>query len=127
MIDKTAAENETLRLIRGGDTGVSQSTAAYGNRLEAIKILTRALFRELESLDEGSARQVTGDISLYDEVHRFEAELIRSALISTGGRQRRAARLLKMSISTLNSKIKRYKLDSDEAIKASSTLRLKTS
>jgi DNA-binding NtrC family response regulator len=126
MIDKTAAENETLRLVQGGDTSVSQSTAAYSNKFEAIKILTRALFRELESLDEGSAQQVTGDISLYDEVHRFEAELIRSALISTGGRQRRAARLLKMSIGSLNSKIKRYKLDADEAIKASSNLRLKT-
>lgn len=126
MIDKTAAENETLRLIRGGDKSVSQSTASYSNKLEAIKILTRALFRELEFLDEGSAQQVTGDISLYDEVHRFEAELIRSALISTGGRQRRAARLLKMSISTLNAKIKRYKLDSDEALNVSSNLRLKT-
>ena len=125
-MDKTTAENETLRLIRGGDTGVSQPTTAHRHKLEVMKILTRALFRELEALEEKSAQQVTGDISLYDEVHRFEAELIRSALISTGGRQRRAARLLKMSVGSLNSKIKRYKLDSDEEIKASSNLRLKT-
>ena len=126
MIDKTTAEKETLRLLRGGDTGSSQPAAAYRNKLEALKVLARALFRELEALDEGSAQQVTGNISLYDEVHRFEAELIRSALISTGGRQRRAARLLKTSVSSLNSKIKRYKLNSDESLKASSNLRLKT-
>jgi DNA-binding NtrC family response regulator len=49
-------------------------------------------------------------LDLQAEVHRFEAELIRSALVSTQGRQRRAARLLGMKVTTLNTKIKRYKI-----------------
>ena len=41
-------------------------------------------------------------------------ELIRSALIHTGGRQRPAARLLRTKVTTLNTKIKRYKIDIPE-------------
>jgi transcriptional regulator with GAF, ATPase, and Fis domain len=48
---------------------------------------------------------------LQAEVRRFEAELIRSALIETGGRQRQAARLLGTKVTTLNTKIKRYKIE----------------
>ena len=47
---------------------------------------------------------------LQSEVQHFEAELIRSALIMTGGRQRRAAKLLGMKVTTLHSKIRRYGL-----------------
>jgi len=49
-------------------------------------------------------------LDLQAEVHRFEAELIRSALARTQGRQRRAARLLGMKVTTLNAKIRRYKI-----------------
>lgn len=49
-------------------------------------------------------------ISFYDEVSRFEVELIRRALEITGGHQSRAARLLGMNNTTLNSKIKSYNI-----------------
>jgi DNA-binding NtrC family response regulator len=49
-------------------------------------------------------------ISFYDEVSRFEVELIRRALELTGGHQSRAARLLGMNNTTLNSKIKSYNI-----------------
>jgi DNA-binding NtrC family response regulator len=39
-------------------------------------------------------------------VRRFEIDLIRRALEQTGGHQSRAARLLGMNATTLNSKIK---------------------
>lgn len=58
-----------------------------------------------------------------DEVHRYEAGLIRCALIRTGGRQRRAARLLKMKVTTLNAKIKRYHLDADEMLNVAASFR----
>ncbi len=49
-------------------------------------------------------------ISFYDEVSRFEIELIRRALDLTGGHQSKAAKLLGMNNTTLNSKIKVYNI-----------------
>jgi DNA-binding NtrC family response regulator len=64
-----------------------------------------------------SAEGSSGDIDIsrgvnfYDEVKRFEIDLIRRALDQTGGHQSRAARLLGLNATTLNSKIKSYNLD----------------
>jgi DNA-binding NtrC family response regulator len=49
-------------------------------------------------------------IDFYDEVRRFEVDLIRRALEQTDGHQSRAARLLGMNATTLNSKIKTYNI-----------------
>lgn len=49
-------------------------------------------------------------VNFYDEVKRFEIDLIRRALDQTGGHQSRAARLLGLNATTLNSKIKTYNL-----------------
>jgi DNA-binding NtrC family response regulator len=49
-------------------------------------------------------------VSFYDEVKRFEIDLILRALDQTGGHQSRAARLLGLNATTLNSKIKAYRL-----------------
>ncbi len=50
-------------------------------------------------------------VNFYDEVRRFEIDLIRRALEQTGGHQSRAARLLGMNATTLNSKIKTYNIN----------------
>ena len=49
-------------------------------------------------------------VNFYDEVKRFEVDLIRRALDQTGGHQSRAARLLGLNATTLNSKIKSYNI-----------------
>lgn len=49
-------------------------------------------------------------VNFYDEVKRFEIDLILRALEQTGGHQSRAARLLGLNATTLNSKIKTHKL-----------------
>ncbi len=51
-------------------------------------------------------------VNFYDEVKRFEIDLIRRALDQTGGHQSRAARLLGLNATTLNSKIKSYNIHS---------------
>lgn len=56
------------------------------------------------------AIDVKRGINFYDEVRRFEIEIIRRALEQTGGHQSRAARLLGMNATTLNSKIKTYNI-----------------
>jgi DNA-binding NtrC family response regulator len=50
-------------------------------------------------------------VNFYDEVRRFEVDLIRRALEQTSGHQSRAARLLGMNATTLNSKIKTYNIN----------------
>ena len=54
---------------------------------------------------------ISRGVNFYDEVKRFEIDLIRRALDQTGGHQSRAARLLGLNATTLNSKIKTYNLD----------------
>ena len=78
------------------------------SRINSLKVLVLTLLREVESLESQAAKETTTDLNLETEVRRFEAELIRSALLRTGGRQRRAARLLGMKVTTLNTKIRRY-------------------
>jgi transcriptional regulator with GAF, ATPase, and Fis domain len=57
-----------------------------------------------------TALDVARGVNFYDEVRRFEIDLIRRALEQTGGHQSRAARLLGMNATTLNSKIKTYNI-----------------
>src|SRR5712691_6322180 len=68
----------------------------------------------LNTSHEGSSTVAVHDIgrgiNFYDEVRRFEIDLIRRALEQTGGHQSRAARLLGMNATTLNSKIKTYNI-----------------
>jgi len=78
-------------------------------RIKLLKVLTLTLLRELEGVGIETSRSEKFD--LQTEVQHFEAELIRSALIMTGGRQRRAAKLLGMKVTTLHSKIRRYGLN----------------
>jgi DNA-binding NtrC family response regulator len=70
------------------------------------------LARQMIKDSEGSSEEI--DISrgtnFYDEVRRFETDLIRRALDQTGGHQSRAARLLGLNSTTLNSKIKTYNI-----------------
>ncbi|HEX6187114.1 MAG TPA: sigma-54 dependent transcriptional regulator [Pyrinomonadaceae bacterium] len=64
-----------------------------------------------EALGASSGIDVTRGVNFYDEVRRFEIDLIRRALDQTGGHQSRAARLLGMNPTTLNSKIKTYNIN----------------
>jgi len=82
-------------------------------RISSLRILAQSLIRQIELLEQEAASGSENTFDAQNEVRRFEAELIRSALIRTGGRQRRAARLLGMKVTTLNTKIKRYRITLD--------------
>ena len=77
-------------------------------RIASLKVLVFSLLTEIESLESRLESSDASALNLQEEVHRFEAALIRVALSKTGGRQRRAARLLGTKVTTLNTKIKRY-------------------
>src|SRR5918997_2001415 len=82
--------------------------AASSLKVKTLKELTLALLREVESLKGHDKFDGRPDLDFAAEVRRFETELIRWALMNTGGHQRRAARLLNIKVTTLNAKIKRY-------------------
>jgi transcriptional regulator with GAF, ATPase, and Fis domain len=124
MRDDIPLGREQLRLLKtdGAASSALLSGTTLNNKVEALKALTRALLKELEALSAAQPLENRHEVTLSDEVHRFEADLIRCALIRTGGRQRRAARLLNMKVATLNAKIKRYNLNADALIEGASDL-----
>jgi DNA-binding NtrC family response regulator len=77
-------------------------------KLKTLKELTLALLQEVESLKGSASYEGRPTVDFADEVRRFETDLIRWALLHTGGHQRRAARMLNLKVTTLNAKIKRY-------------------
>jgi DNA-binding NtrC family response regulator len=72
---------------------------------ESVRASMRDITNAANGIDIGRG------VNFYDEVRRFEIDLIRRALEQTGGHQSRAARLLGMNATTLNSKIKTYNID----------------
>lgn len=80
-------------------------------RIASLRVLAMSLLREIEKLEEQNQEEALREVNLQQQVHAFEESLIRCALEKTGGRQRRAARLLGVKVTTLNTKIKRYKIN----------------
>jgi DNA-binding NtrC family response regulator len=88
----------------------NSNTEPQKNSVLALKVLASKLMREVESLNEVHSLDIHSGIDFYDEVTEFEIGLIRRALTHTRGHQGRAARLLNLKVTTLNSKIKQYKI-----------------
>jgi len=65
---------------------------------------------ELDSLNDLVPPDLASGIDFYEEVKQFESELIKRALILMGGHQGKAARLLNMNSTTLNAKMKHYRI-----------------
>jgi transcriptional regulator with GAF, ATPase, and Fis domain len=99
----------------GLTTKLSQATTprfelALENRLNSLREVALTLLREVDSIRSAQPPRTDRSVSLQDEVQRFEIDLIRSALERTNGNQTHAAQLLGVKITTLNTKIKRYKI-----------------
>jgi PAS domain S-box-containing protein len=86
-------------------------------RLDVLKEISVALSAAVELLAESRRVPATPEfdvgrgIDFYDEVSRFESNLIRRALEQTGGNQKRAADLLGIKKTTINAMIRRYRID----------------
>jgi DNA-binding protein Fis len=91
------------------------------NRIHRLLEIADNLLRETETLardkaftDESNRLRtlsLSEGIDFYREVERFETGLIKLALDYTGGHQARAAHLLRIKPTTLNSKIKLYGIE----------------
>lgn len=82
---------------------------AFESRLSSLRDVAVELLNAVDSLKQTTSTK-DQQITLDDEVRKFEADLIRAALVRTHGNQAHAARLLGVKHTTLNAKIKRYHL-----------------
>lgn len=90
------------------DYVVGQPGADLRLRLMTLKDLAQAFLEELAAVGGQDPAGVESGIDFYDEVRRFEVELIQSALRHTGGVQTEAAALLGLKPTTLHAKLKQY-------------------
>ena len=95
-----------IRLVNPG--GEEKTSSFAPGKIKTLKQLALRILLEAQTLNEMPTLDVREGIDFYEEVKRFEVDLIQSALSHTDGNQVRAARLLNMKVTTLNSKIKQY-------------------
>ncbi len=79
-------------------------------KVETIRTIVRTLITEIEALEESKLDESAQCIDLQEEMRSYESSLIRRALRLARGNQRKAASMLGLRHTTLNSKIKRYNL-----------------
>lgn len=104
-----AFEHMEMRLLNGA--ALTETTkAATQSKARVLRQLILKLLLEVQSLGEVRSLDLKHGIDFYDEVSRFEIDLIQRALACTGGNQVKAARLLNLKVTTLNSKIKHYRI-----------------
>jgi|SRR5882672_11474460 len=113
LTSTTPRKAMALRLARADQSGAG--------RVRRLVDLASSLMREAQVLardkafaDESTKLQsidVSKGIDFYGEVERFETALIKLALDQTEGNQARAALLLGLRATTLNSKIKLYSIE----------------
>ena len=127
-VDQAALmESDSLRALatQGTDKTVRLKLAERPDRdrVQRVVDLAAPLLSEGETLardkaftDEATRLRpldILGGIDFYAEVQRFETHLIKMALAETAGNQAKAARLLGIKATTLNSKIKLFNIQAE--------------
>ena len=128
MVANRAAIIETINRSRENEKNEKTSNLRLapaddnaGSRIRRLVDLASSLMREAQVLardkafvDESAnlkSLDLSSGIDFYSEVERFETALIKLALEQSQGNQARAARLLGLRATTLNSKIKLYGIE----------------
>ena len=102
----------TNTTTKSNDRGTKPSDVSVKPRdkIESLRLLVQELVHKVETLSISETTR-TATLCFYEEVERYETELIRGALLRTGGNQKEAAKLLGILPTTLNAKIKRYNIE----------------
>lgn len=80
-------------------------------KTEVLKTVAYTLLRQVYGVTEPQKPDIKEGINFYDEVRRFEVNLIKQALFHTNGKQSAAASLLNLNATTLHSKIRFYGIE----------------
>ena len=118
-----------MKVLKYPNVSPGDTQSELEHRVEQLVLIAKALSNEIETLQAELARdrmpspskQTDLDpdgIDFYEEIKRYEIELIKNALHRCGGNQTQAAKLLRMKSTTLNAKIKHYGLNSVRSIMA---------
>jgi transcriptional regulator with GAF, ATPase, and Fis domain len=113
-MNKASFRHKEIRLLESVDANGSTEKSISTGKTKFLEHLAFTLLREVQSLSEVPVLDVEEGIDLYEEVCRFEKTIIERVLLHTGCHQIRAARLLKLKPTTLNSKIKNYRINLKE-------------
>jgi DNA-binding NtrC family response regulator len=111
--DGTAKADEALGLVSHEGEGADARLRVLRDAARSLSRAMRAV-RTLELSSPAAVPDVGRGVDFYDEVRRFEILLIERALLHSGGSQVRAASLLGLKTTTLNSKIKGYNIDLED-------------
>jgi DNA-binding NtrC family response regulator len=79
-------------------------------KVRSLKLMVMKLQAELDKLGEVTLPDIASGIDFYDEVAHFESGLIKRAMILMRGNQLKAAKLLNLNATTLNAKVKYYRI-----------------
>ena len=109
-----------MKLLKYVNDESTHNPSELEYRVQQLTLLAKALANEIETLqaelssDNNRDKPVEIDeqgLDFYNEIERYEIELIKSALNHCAGNQSQAARLLHMKSTTLNAKMKHYGLN----------------
>jgi DNA-binding NtrC family response regulator len=124
-LEPSVSRKPVQRLRSVSPTGEGQNlirSSRAVNRVRGLKDLVYALMKEVQGLEhddlvskltsqqEVHSLNIEQGIKFDDVVRQFETNIIKQALVITGGNQARAARLLGIKANTLNYKIKLYNI-----------------
>jgi DNA-binding protein Fis len=84
--------------------------AEWNREVNELRQTTLLLWHDLLSLESYYCLEIQDRVDFFEEVRKFETRLIKRVLLHVGGSQRKTARLLGIKTSTLNNKIKRYRI-----------------
>jgi transcriptional regulator with PAS, ATPase and Fis domain len=79
-------------------------------KMNIVRQLLNKLLVELETVDDSERVDLGENFNLYEQIKNFEIDMIRHALFLNNNNQRLAAKMLGINYTTLNAKMKRYKI-----------------
>lgn len=84
--------------------------AEWNREVKELRQTALLLWHDLLTLESYYCLKIQESVDFFEEVRKFEIRVIKRALLHARGSQRKTARLLGINTSTLNSKIKRYRI-----------------
>jgi transcriptional regulator with GAF, ATPase, and Fis domain len=103
-------QTNSLITIPSAQAQFSGEGQLLNTKLANISHLVSSLNAAVEDLNSVEVPPLDDHFDFYHEVEQFEINLIKSALRVSGGSQAKAARLLNLNATTLNAKLKLFKI-----------------
>src|SRR3954468_7285836 len=107
---KSVSAKGRLRVVQPAQKSGQTDPADLIESLESLKERVQEMALMIEADEQRKSIELEFGNDFYKSVRQFEVAMIKRALELAGDSQTKAAKLLKIKVTTLNSKIKRYKI-----------------